>query len=364
MNWFPIAKNPMNWFPIAKIFLHALAPEKAHNLTVEALKRNWVPVAPVREYDSLSTTLWDMHFPNPIGLAAGFDKNAEVIDPVSRHGFGFIEVGSVTPLPQPGNEQPRLFRLPADRAVINRMGFNNHGADIFCANLESKTSRCIVGANIGKNKTSVDAIADYLSLLKRVYPVADYIVINISSPNTEGLRKLQEKKLLEELIQDLLQMRGALQAQYNIRKPIIIKIAPDNSPEQLHDIADLAVRYNIDGLIVNNTSVARPESLTSVNRFEKGGLSGAPIFTMSTQTLRSVYKMTGGSIPLIGCGGISSGADAYAKIKAGASLIQLYTALVYEGFGLVQKIKDDLAELLVGDGYANISEAVGVEAIS
>jgi dihydroorotate dehydrogenase len=181
----------MNWFPIAKIFLHALAPEKAHNLTIEALKRNWVPVAPVREYDSLSTTLWDLHFPNPIGLAAGFDKNAEVIDPVSLHGFGFIEVGSVTPLPQSGNDKPRLFRLPADRAVINRMGFNNHGADIFCANLESKTSRCIVGANIGKNKTSVDAIADYLSLLKRVYPVADYIVVNISSPNTEGLRKLQ-----------------------------------------------------------------------------------------------------------------------------------------------------------------------------
>ena len=352
----------MNWFPIAKIFLHALAPENAHNLTLKALQKNWVPVEPVREYDSLNTTLWNLNFPNPVGLAAGFDKNAEVIDPVSQHGFGFIEVGSVTPLPQPGNEQPRLFRLPADRAVINRMGMNNKGADVFCANLENRKSQLVVGANIGRNKISTDAIADYLSLLKRVYPVANYIAVNISSPNTEGLRKLQEKKLLEELIQNLLQMRDALEGQYNSRKPIIIKIAPDNSPEQFQDIAELAMQYNVDGLIVNNTTVARPASLMSVSRFETGGLSGPPMFALSTETLRTMYRLTKGSIPLIGCGGISSGADAYAKIKAGASLVQLYTGLVYEGFGLVQKIKDDLAELLQRDGFINISEAVGVEA--
>lgn len=352
----------MDFFPIAKIFLHALPPERAHNLTITALKKGWVPILPVREYEQLHTSLWGLEFMNPVGLAAGFDKDAEVYNEMAHHGFGFVETGSVTPLPQPGNEEPRLFRLPSDQAVINRMGMNSKGGEAFCANLAGRTTKRVVGANLGKNKTSTDAVADYVTLLRSTYPLADYITLNISSPNTEGLRKMQEQKQLEELIKELFAVRESLIADIGVKKPILIKIAPDNTPEQLEDIARLSLEYQVDGLILTNTSVARPASLTGIARFEKGGLSGKPIFTLATETLRTMRRLTKGAIPLIGSGGISSGADAYAKIKAGASLLQLYSALVYQGLGLVQKIKDDLVESLARDGFKHISEAVGVEA--
>lgn len=347
-------------YSLAKLFLFQMSPEKAHHLALWALKNNIVPACP-REYDSLRTNVWGIDFANPVGIAGGFDKNAEVIDPLSKQGVGFVEVGSVTPLPQSGNPLPRLFRLVQDRAVINRMGMNNRGMEAFAANLAARKSKLPIGANLAKNKTSEDAVADYVTLLKYVYPLCDYFALNISSPNTLGLRKMQEREQLESLLIALFKAREELQAQHGTKKPILVKVAPDNSNEQLEDIADVALQYKVDGLIVTNTSTSRPDSLLSAHKTETGGLSGAPIFELATETLRIMYRLTKGSIPLVGVGGIMDGEDAYIKIKAGASLVQLYSGLVYEGMQLVQDIKDDMAELLAADGFTNIAQAVGSE---
>lgn len=311
---------------------------------------------PVRDA-MLASRLWGLDFPNPVGLAAGFDKNGEVPDAMLGQGFGFVEIGSVTPRPQPGNPQPRLFRLSEDKAVINRMGFNNLGLDAAATNLAARKAGGVVGANLGKNKDTEDAAADYVLGVERLGPLADYLVINVSSPNTPGLRALQGRAPLEALIGRVKQAVAALPAP----KPLLLKIAPDLTPDDRRDIAEVALETGLDGLIVSNTTIARPISLTSPYAKQTGGLSGAPLFRPSTALLGEMYKLTQGRIPLIGVGGIGSGRQAYAKIRAGASLLQLYSALVYRGPALVNAINRELIHLLRQDGLSHIGEAVGAD---
>lgn len=342
--------------------MHALPPEMAHNLGLWALKKGLLPSVPTVEIPSLATRLWGLYFSNPVGLAAGFDKNAEAVDALLRQGFGFVEAGTVTPLPQPGNPRPRVFRLTKDKAVINRLGFNNEGLDVFVKRLTQRKEPGIVGANIGKNKDSPDATADYVTGLSAVYPHADYVTMNISSPNTEGLRALQQRAALEALLEALQKTRAALHKKHDKHTPLLIKIAPDLGQKELADIVELTLAFGIDGLIISNTTIARPPSLASTHKAEQGGLSGKPLLAPSTEVLKNCYRLSGGKLPLIGCGGIFSGADAYVKIRAGASLVQLYTALVYQGFSLVEEIKTGLAELLRRDGLTHISQAIGKDA--
>ena len=352
----------MDLFTAVSPLLQLLPAETAHGLTLRALQNGWVPPMPSVEHSSLNVHLWGRVFPNPVGLAAGFDKNAEVPDAMLAMGFGFVEAGSVTPRPQPGNPKPRLFRLPQDKAVINRMGFNNYGLDYFAANLERRERTGIVGANLGKNKDTQDAAQDYEIGAKRLAPLADYLVINVSSPNTPGLRALQGRKQLVDLVA---RTRIALDSAFPVRAtdkpPLLLKIAPDLVEEDLKDIANVAMFGGLDGLIVSNTTVARPDSLISNRAKETGGLSGQPLFDASTAILRRMFDLTYGRVPIIGAGGVSSGLDAYIKIRAGATLIQLYSALVYQGPGLVTQIKRDLIQLLARDGFASIAEAVGAD---
>jgi dihydroorotate dehydrogenase len=299
-----------------------------------------------------------MGFPNPIGLAAGFDKDGEVYRQTLKLGFGFVELGSVTPRPQPGNPKPRLFRLTQDRAVINRMGFNNRGIAAMAARLETRnTAQGIVGVNLGKNKDQADAAADYAAGTRRLGPLADYLVINVSSPNTPGLRALQSRDSLAALIAAVVAVRNGLAR----RPPLLLKIAPDLIDADRQDIATVALGSGLDGLIVSNTTIARPAGLDPRFAQETGGLSGRPLREPATEILRDIYRRTGGKLPIIGVGGVAGAQDAYAKIRAGASLVQLYTALVFEGPGLVRRIKDGLADLLARDGFANIAEAVGAD---
>ena len=337
--------------------LRRLPAETAHRLTIRGLAAGWYPRTMEPEDPILASRLWDLEFPNPVGLAAGFDKNAEIPDAMLRWGFGFVECGTVTPRPQVGNPRPRLFRLPEDQAVINRMGFNNAGLAVFAARLARRRARPgIVGANLGKNRDSGDAIADYSTGVREIGSLASYIVINISSPNTPGLRDLQRQSALRRLIDDVTAVRA--EAIYARVPPILVKLAPDLTHDE---IAETAIAKKIDGLIVSNTTVARPATLKSRNAPEPGGLSGEPLFEASTARLRDFYRLVGRRIPIIGVGGIGSGAEAYAKIRAGASLIQLYTALVYRGPGLVAEIKRDLAGFLRRDGFASIAAAVGAD---
>ncbi len=348
----------------------------AHTLAIQALKRNLVPAQPEMPRGILQQSLCGLTFQNPVGLAAGFDKNAEAIAGLQHQGFGFLELGTVTPKPQQGNPRPRIFRLLQDEAVINRLGFNNKGLEVYCKNLEEVRQTAqgaarsgggseamgvktpiIIAANIGKNKDTAEALDDYLICLEAVAPLADYVTINISSPNTAGLRDLQERTQLEKLLTGLVRKRDSLSRPV----PLFLKIAPDLSVEDKKDIASLALEMRIDALIISNTTVARPLSLRSSHRQEKGGLSGKPLFAPSTAALAEIYGYTQGKIPLIGVGGISSGLDAYQKIRAGASLVQLYSALVYQGFDLVTRINRDLAGLLAQDGFASITEAVGID---
>ena len=340
--------------------LRRLPAETAHRLTIQGLAAGWYPRAAEPEDPILATRVWGLEFPNPIGLAAGFDKNAEIPDAMLRWGFGFVECGTVTPRPQAGNPRPRLFRLPEDQAVVNRMGFNNAGLAVFAARLSRRRGRPgIVGANLGKNRDSGDAAADYSTGVREVGGLASYIVINISSPNTPGLRDLQRQSALRRLIDDVTAARA--ETIYARVPPILVKLAPDLTPEEIAEIAETAIATNVDGLIVSNTTVARPATLNSRNAPEPGGLSGEPLFETSTERLRDFYRLVGRKIPIIGAGGISSGAQAYAKIRAGASLIQLYTALVYRGPGLVGEIKRDLAGFLRRDGFPSIAAAVGAD---
>jgi dihydroorotate dehydrogenase len=343
-------------YALAAPLLRALDPEAAHRLTLQALGLGLGPRAKTPDPPTLAQAVFGLTFSNPLGLAAGFDKDAEAADAMLGLGLGFVEAGTVTPRPQSGNPRPRLFRLTQDAAVINRMGFNNRGYDAACARLIARRARPgIVGINIGANKDSGEPVQDYCTGLERFGPYAAYITVNISSPNTPGMRGLQAKAPLEKLLSALADTRARL----TLKRPILLKIAPDLDDDALADIVTLALQYGLDGLIVSNTTVTRPGTLKSVHARETGGLSGAPLMTMATAMLAKTARLAGGRLILIGAGGVGSGADAYAKIKAGASLVQLYTALVYQGPALVPRIKAELAALLAADGFASVSEAVG-----
>jgi len=349
----------MDLYCLAGPFVRLLDPETAHGLAIKALRSGVVPKPPRFEDPVLEQTLWGKQFTNPVGLAAGFDKNAEVADAMGGQGFGFVEIGSVTPRPQPGNPRPRLFRLSENRAVINRMGFNNDGADVVAQRLASRIGSVLLGVNLGKNKESEDAGADYRTGVLKLAQFADYLVVNVSSPNTPGLRALQGRDPLRELLQVTLKARA--EAVPENPPPLLLKIAPDLTDEDKADIAAVALETGIDGLIATNTTIERPDSLRGSSKTETGGLSGLPLLEPSTKVLADMYRLTEGKLVMIGVGGISCGRDAYAKIRAGASLVQLYSALVYQGPGMVGKIKKELAGLLKSDGFSNVSEAVGAD---
>jgi dihydroorotate dehydrogenase len=346
---------------LAGFLARGLPPETAHALTVSALKlglgpQGAAPVTPV-----LQTSVYGLEFPNPIGLAAGFDKNAEIPDAMLGMGFGFVETGTVTPLPQAGNPRPRIFRLNEDAAVINRLGFNNQGLEACKARLLARRGRPgLVGANIGANKDSADRIGDYLKGFNALAGLASYFTINVSSPNTPGLRGLQERDALQTLLRRLVAARAG--AGRTGQSPLLLKIAPDLDGAGLRDVVEVALETGIDGMIVSNTTIQRPRELQSARRHEQGGLSGRPLFVLSTRRLQEVYRLSQGRLPLIGVGGVASGADAYAKIRNGASLVQLYTAMIYAGPGLVRRIAGELAALLARDGFGHVREAVGMDA--
>ena len=340
-------------YALARPLLFALDAETAHGWTIRALKTGILPTA-ARPDPILATRIAGLGLSSPLGLAAGFDKNAEVPDAILRMGFGFAEVGTITPLPQVGNPKPRMFRLVDDGAVINRLGFNNQGLAAVLIRLQARRRNGVVGVNVGANKDSEDRIADYVAGVRAVRGVADYLTINISSPNTPGLRDLQSKAALTELVCRCLEARGD-------GPPLFVKVAPDLTETDITDIAAVALTSGIDGLIVSNTTITRPASLRGISRHEAGGLSGKPLFVASTEMLRQIARATGGRVPLIGVGGISSGADAYAKIRAGASAVQVYTALAYAGPGLPARINAELAALLKRDGLTSVAAAVGLD---
>lgn len=349
----------MSLYDLTKPFLFMLSPERAHSLAILALKMGIVGRSGEKYSDALASKLWGLDFPNPVGLAAGFDKNAEVYAQMLNQGFGFVETGTVTPLAQAGNEKPRIFRLTEDDGVINRLGFNNKGLETYIENFKKRnTANGIVGANIGANKLSENQIKDYVTGLSRTLGLADYFTINISSPNTPGLRALQGREALDELLSKLKEVRD--NSDLKVKPPLLLKIAPDLDQSECEDIAEIILKHNMDGLIVSNTTLSR-DGLKSSLRNESGGLSGQPLFESSTQILSKMYQLTNGQIPLVGVGGISSGAQAYAKIRAGASLVQLYSALVYHGPGLVRKINSELEVLIKKDGFSNITEAIGLD---
>ena len=328
--------------------------ETAHGLSLAALRL--LPSHPARCNPILTQRVAGLNFPNPIGLAPGYDKNAEVFQAVYGLGFGFVEVGSVTPKPQSGNPRPRVFRLVEDKAVINRLGFNNEGMEVVAQRLQAYPAERRfgpLGINVGANKDSQDRIADYVTATKRLAALADYVTVNISSPNTPGLRALQDKAALDDL---LAQVKAATPT----GKPVFLKVAPDLQPADIDDIATAVIDHKIDALIISNTTITRP-AMRSSHAAEAGGLSGAPLRDLAQQRLIDFRKATGGVVPLIGVGGIASEVDAYARIRAGASLVQLYSALVYEGPTLARRINDGLAALLARDGFGNVADAVGVD---
>jgi len=352
----------MSIYRLATRALHALPPEDAHTATIHLLKAGLGPVSRLETPQLALDVPFDggvLHFPNCIGLAAGFDKNAEVPAAMLRSGFGFVECGTVTPLPQAGNPKPRLFRLSEDEAVINRMGFNNEGLDAFAHHLQSVRGG-VVGLNIGANKDAADRVADYVTGLKRLWGRGSYFTINISSPNTPGLRALQGRSHLDELLGRVAAERTALRAASGRNMPIFLKIAPDLTEAEIADTVESAIHHGLDGMIVSNTTLDR-EGLTSEFKAEAGGMSGAPLFEKATAALRVARAASGGQLLLIGAGGVRDGATAYAKIRAGASLVQLYSAMVYRGPGLVDTVRRELVALLAADGFASVSQAVGAE---
>ncbi len=349
-----------DFYPVVRPLLHCLDAEAAHGLAIRALKCGLAGKAPARPDPILATRLFGLEFSNPIGIAAGFDKHGEVPDQLLDLGFGFVEIGSVTPKPQPGNPRPRLFRLPADRAVINRMGFNSIGHAAVAENLarrqrSGQNRRGIVGVNLGRNKDSTDAVGDYTAGVRAFAALADYLVVNVSSPNTPGLRALQGREPLAELLNAVMAALTEAARDLPRRPALLLKMAPDLTNADREDIAAVALQTGIDGIIATNTTIERPASLTDPNRGEAGGLSGAPLMDPSTTVLADMYRLTEGRLPLIGVGGIASAADAYAKIKAGASLVQFYSAMVYEGPGLAARIIQGLAELMRVEGAAKAS---------
>ncbi len=336
--------------------LHRMEAETAHRAALYALRlglagRDGAPDDPL-----LATMAFGLHFRNPVGLAAGFDKNAVAIDPLARLGFGFVEAGTVTPQPQRGNPRPRLFRLPEDGALVNRMGFNNSGLDAYTRGLRARSIRGVpVGASIGINKEGADPERDYPMLLAAVAPFADYVVINVSSPNTPGLRDLQARERLSAIL-------DAMDAHAPYWPPLLLKIAPDVTPATLADIIETAVAHGVRGVIVGNTTVGRPGALRSAHAQEAGGLSGRPLLALSTTVLARAFLLAARRLTLVGVGGVASGHDALIKLKAGADLVQLYTAMVYEGPKIVGRIKRELAAALREEGFARLSDAVGIEA--
>lgn len=350
----------LNYYPWISPLVRLIQPEDAHRLAIRALSCGFVPGSTVPSSAELAVRLWGLTFPNPVGLAAGFDKNAEAVDGLLALGFGFVEVGTVTLRPQAGNPRPRLFRLPEARAVINRMGFNNDGAITVGRRLalrREKGSPGIVGANVGPNRDCVDPAGDCAAVILALAPHVDYLVINVSSPNTPGLRDLQRRRALEALLQRALDAR----ARANAAAPLLLKIAPDLTPEEVDEIAGTALDLQLDGVIATNTTVARPDNIGGKYRNEVGGLSGRPLFTPSTAILARLRQTTAGKLPLVGVGGIESGADAYKKIRAGASLVQVYTALVYEGPTLAAEINRDLRRCLQRDGFDHLASAVATD---
>lgn len=334
--------------------LRGLDPEDAHGLAIRALRAGLGPIAGPDE-PILATGLAGLNLANPIGLAPGFDKNAQVFGPMLRAGFGFVECGTVTPQPQAGNPRPRLFRLTEDRAVINRMGFNNDGLEAFAARLARRGNR-MVGANLGANKDSADRIGDYVAGVRRLWGLAAYFTINVSSPNTPGLRALQTRAALDELLGRLGEAAEDLPAAG--ARPVFLKVAPDLDDAEIEAIAGSVAAHRLSGVIVANTTLSRP-GLSSAAANETGGLSGAPLMALSTAVLRRFHAAAAGRFALVGAGGVASGADAYAKIRAGASAVQLYSALVFEGPGLVIRIRRELAARLAADGFASVGAAVG-----
>ncbi|WP_375460100.1 quinone-dependent dihydroorotate dehydrogenase [uncultured Enterovirga sp.] len=337
-------------------------PERAHRLAIRALASGIVRTGSPPDDPVLRCRVWGRELPNPIGLAAGFDKHAEVPDELLRLGFGLVEIGTVTPRPQPGNPKPRLFRLTEDEAVINRNGFNSEGLEVYVRRLAGRGRAAgFLGANLGKNKETEDAAADYVAGIAATAPLADYLVVNVSSPNTPGLRDLQGRAAMERLVRACQEARAQAVPEPGRRPPLLVKLAPDLDEAGLEDAAEVALSTGLDGLIMGNTTLSRPADLRSPHRGETGGLSGQPLRDLATRKLADLYRLTEGRLPLVGAGGVASGADAYAKIRAGASLVQLYSALVYEGPGLVRRIKHDLAALLRRDGFASVQDAVGAD---
>ncbi len=346
-----------SFYPLIRAGLFKMEPEDAHAASISALKLGLAPACGMTPHPCLRVNVAGLNFANPLGMAAGYDKNAEAAVGVFKMGFGAVEVGTITPLPQAGNPKPRVFRLIDDEALINRLGFNNHGLEVVCARIaaEKKNYKGVLGINIGANKDSADRINDYVIGARAMLPLADYLTINISSPNTPGLRDLQGVQFLDDLLARVLDVRAAGASS----TPIFLKIAPDMALADVDDVLRIAQSRGIDGLIVSNTTIARPDTLKSPNTAQTGGLSGAPLFAPSTAMLAQCYTRLEGKLPLIGVGGILSGRDALAKIQAGASLIQLYTGLIYKGPALVGDILDTLAQHCQRNGYASIAQAVG-----
>lgn len=341
---------------LALAVMHRLDPETAHGLSIKALKSGLTPCPGPVTSPRLKTEIAGLNLPNPVGLAAGFDKNAEALGALTQAGFGFIEVGAATPRPQPGNPKPRLFRLSEDRAAINRFGFNNEGMEVIGARLAQRPKNGVIGLNLGANKDSDDRAQDFARVLSHCGAHLDFATVNVSSPNTEKLRDLQGKAALSALLAGVMEARERLERPI----PVFLKIAPDLDEAGLDDIADVARESGIDAVIATNTTLAR-DGLKSAHRDEMGGLSGAPLFEKSTRVLAQLSTRLDGAVPIIGVGGISSAEDAYAKIRAGASAVQFYTALVYGGLSLAAEIANGLDALLARDGHDSVAQAVGTD---
>ena len=344
-------------FSVLRPFLFKLDPETTHDLAIKSLKFNYLPrkMFEVEDEQILNIELLGKNFPNPIGLAAGFDKSGEVYNSLLKFGFGFIEIGTVTPLKQFGNPKPRIFRLEDDGALINRLGFNNDGIEIIKNRIKSEKKKGVLGINIGPNKNTKDQKNDFCLGLKNFFDIADYITVNISSPNTEGLRDFHDQEKLEDLLLAL----NKIKSENKINIPLLLKISPDIKDNQISEIADTAIKNDISGIILTNTTNSNKDKLISDFKKEEGGLSGEPLQQISTNMIKKFYKQLNGKIPIIGVGGVNSGKSAYEKIIAGASLLQLYTGLVYKGPSIVKNIKKELIQILKVEGLNNIKDAIG-----
>ncbi len=344
-------------FSFLRPFIFNLDPEKAHNLAIKSLKYNFLPESlfSVENDEVLKTKLFGKEIQNPIGLAAGFDKSAEVYNQIFKLGFGFVEVGTVTPKQQYGNKKPRIFRLQKDGALINRLGFNNDGSEIIKTRIENNVPNGLLGINIGPNKDTPDMVNDFLECAKTFFPLGDYLTINISSPNTEGLRDFHKEEYLKELLGKINDVRE----KSNFKKSFLLKISPDLDDSSINNIVNLSLQNNIDGLILTNTTDGNRQNLLDEKRNEKGGLSGKPLRDLSTNFIKKFYQELSGKIPIIGVGGIDSGKSAFDKISAGASAVQLYTGMIYKGPTIVKDIKKELIKIIIDKGFKNIKEAVG-----